>query len=150
MWIKRRQKLLENLHPSLKGKVDFQFAKYRNSYDRTGMEFRILYNKEVVFKIGNWEYLCGYYNCEEKDAHQKMNAKGLYDDYQLFEAFDILNSFPIEKILTHESELVRMFALLDKRVGKRTLTKINIENEHPVVQKIYKLRIDSDAIDGHK
>ena len=50
--------------------------------------------------------------------------------------------------MNSEDGLVRMFAILDRRVGKRTLIKLaaNVEKEPEWLQKFYRLRFDVESI----
>ena len=54
-------------------------------------------------------------------------------------------TMPIDDCLKSNEILLNIFALVDRRVGKRRL--MNLEEQmslkHPIVQYFYKLRIDS-------
>ena len=68
---------------------------------------------------------------------------GIFDQRCFYEAFNIFDNQSIEKSLASENLLVRIFAVLDRRVGKRTLKKIgeNIENEPETFRVFYEIRI---------
>lgn len=53
---------------------------------------------------------------------------------------------PIGESLKNQNPVYRMLAILDKRVGKRTLEKImiNYKNEPEWLQKIIEIRINSE------
>ena len=46
----------------------------------------------------------------------------------------------IDSLLEHNSPFMRMLAVLDKRCGKRRLKKIEIKEEHPLVERMYHFR----------
>lgn len=54
----------------------------------------------------------------------------------------------ITESLDDENAVVRMFAILDRRVGKRTLVKLasNIDSQPEWLQKFYRLRVDVEGI----
>lgn len=54
----------------------------------------------------------------------------------------------ITESLDDENAVVRMFAILDRRVGKRTLVKLasNIDSQPEWLQKFYWLRVDVEGI----
>lgn len=71
---------------------------------------------------------------------------GMFDQRCFYEAFNIFDNQSIEKSLTSENILVRIFAALDRRVGKRTLKKIgeNIENESETFRVFYEIRMNAE------
>lgn len=54
----------------------------------------------------------------------------------------------IQKSITDEDPLIRMFAILDRRVGKRTLRGIakTVPDQPEWLHKFYKLRLDAEGI----
>jgi hypothetical protein len=41
---------------------------------------------------------------------------------------------------------VQALAMFDRRVGKRRLAKMSVENEHPLVRKFYELRCQAEGL----
>lgn len=62
-------------------------------------------------------------------------------------AHDYLNQ-PIELSLTDENAIVRMFAILDRRVGKRRLKRLadKIDEEPEWLRQFYLIRLQSEGI----
>ena len=71
---------------------------------------------------------------------------GMFDQRCFYEAFNIFDNQSIDKSLASENLLVCIFAVLDRRVGKRTLKKIgeNIENEPEMFRMFYEIRMNGD------
>ena len=71
---------------------------------------------------------------------------GMFDQRCFYEAFHIFDNQSIEKSLVSENIIVRIFAVLDRRVGRRTLRKIgeNIENEPETFRMFYDIRMNAD------
>ncbi len=59
-----------------------------------------------------------------------------------------LYAWNIEKSLTSENLLVRIFAILDRRVGKRTLIKMqeNILDEPDTFREFYAIRVKAEEL----
>jgi hypothetical protein len=55
-------------------------------------------------------------------------------------------SLPISEALASTDEIVAGLALLDRRVGKRSIAKISPEDLHPFSRLLYKVRCDADGI----
>lgn len=62
-------------------------------------------------------------------------------------AHDYLNQ-PIERSLTEENAIVRMFAVLDRRVGKRRLAKLTerMNEELEWLKRLYLIRLEAEGI----
>ncbi|MBE6755755.1 MAG: hypothetical protein E7555_04810 [Ruminococcaceae bacterium] len=75
-----------------------------------------------------------------------INDREEYTDEEFCSALERYRGSDIQKSISSENPLVRMFAVLDRRVGKRTLDKIkeDIENQPEWLKKFYKLRISAE------
>ena len=73
---------------------------------------------------------------------------GVFDQrcfYQAFEEFDNQN---IDKNLSSDNLIVRIFAILDRRVGKRRLISMKsfIDEQPPVFQEFYAIRMHHEGL----
>ena len=91
------------------------------------------------------EYWKGYW-AEKKNT--SLEDRQEFDDVEFADALQQYREISIDKSLASANPIVRMFAILDRRVGKRTLEKITgIMNEQPEwLQFFYKLRMDAESI----
>lgn len=55
-------------------------------------------------------------------------------------------NLPIEDIVRSETPMIRAIGMLDARVGKRTLRKLDIDNENPLAQRLFRLRCESEGM----
>jgi hypothetical protein len=53
---------------------------------------------------------------------------------------------PAEQLIAAPDPLVRALAMLDRRVGKRRLSKVAFATEHRWVQQLHQLRCESEAV----
>ncbi len=92
--------------------------------------------------IGYWE---GFW---ETLNRYPIESRTEYTDNEFCDALEVYRNQPIEKSLYSDNPIVRMFAVLDRRVGKRTLAdlKENLQNQPEWLQLFYKLRIDAKNI----
>ena len=150
----------EFLAPSLQGRVTYFATSYSKCPDHEGRA-AIRIDGEEVFK-------CSYYEkmMIHSDKYHELEAQGLsrwecwmkafdeaekaggFDQKWFYRAFDIFSSQPIEESLKSEIPLVRIFAILDKRTGKRRLAAMaeDIKNAPPFIQVFYKLRCEAEGI----
>lgn len=73
---------------------------------------------------------------------------GVFEIYDITDAIRIYTQSPIDISLRHKNPIVRLFAILDYRVGKRTLIKLadTVEYQPKWLQFFYKLRLETENI----
>jgi hypothetical protein len=73
---------------------------------------------------------------------------GIVDSFDIPWAMKKYLNQDIAASLEDEDPLVRMFAILDRRVGKRTLKEIaeTVSNQPEWLQQFYRLRLDAEGI----
>ena len=148
MWSKVRKKLIEMLPNCLKGKIDFQMTAYRfgcRSIDKGHQlpTITILYNKEIVLRTyDNIDYIKEH--CS-KDYNKDMN----YDTGHFLNAFREYLSMKHKESRFIKDDYIRMFTLLDKRTGKRTLEVLIDDYKECKVdelRRIYEIRFKEDKV----
>ena len=93
-------------------------------------------------KMSIFEYWEGYWELLDE---YPMSVRTEYTDEEFCDALKEYRNTDIQKSIHSKNSIVRMFALFDKRVGKRTLKKIEEEmkKEPEWLQNIYCLRNDT-------
>lgn len=73
---------------------------------------------------------------------------GVFDQRSFYEAFSIFDNQSIEESLSSENMLVRIFAILDRRVGKRRLEKIRreIDGEEKTFREFFAIRAAAEGL----
>ncbi len=160
MWSKTRKAMYERLAPSLKGRIsyDFEYCRphYRTeppanpkchcifcSYNRF---FRIVIDKKEKIMIANSDV---YYKSENYPTEEEKRRKGLFEIKDVAEAMHLyLNVYSIEECLNWENPLTYLFAVMDRRVGKRTLIRIYQEKENKPkwIWRFLELRAEAEGI----
>lgn len=148
MWSKVRKKLIEMLPNCLKGKIDFQMTAYRFGWRSMDKGYQlptitILYNKEIVLRTyANIDFIKEH--CS-KDYNKDMN----YDTDHFLNAFREYLSMKHEESRFIKDDYMRMFTLLDKRNGKRTLEVLIDDYKECKVdelRRIYEIRFKEDKV----
>lgn len=77
-----------------------------------------------------------------------METRVEYSDEEFSGALKEYRNQSIEKSISSSNPIVRMFAILDRRIGKRALKnqKNNIEFQPEWLQQFYRLRIEAESI----
>lgn len=85
-------------------------------------------------------------NASDK-AEEMMINQGVFESYHLYGSFMKYNNLSIDEAINSENMIIRVFAMFDRRIGKRRLQEINFaKNTHPLVIKFYKIRCDAEGI----
>ena len=73
-----------------------------------------------------------------------MQARQEYTDNEFCKSLEIYRNQSIQDSIQSENPLVRMFAVLDRRVGKRSLGKLKetMEEQSEWLQQFYRLRLN--------
>ena len=159
-WSGIRKKLeSEYLAESLKGHISYFATSYSRSHDHEGRA-AIRYNCKEIIKgcyYHNWTKAASFPKDEkyerrisEEFAFMDDTAikLGVFDQICFYEAFKEFDNQSIEKSLCSENLLVRIFAVLDRRVGKRKLIsmKETIENEGDTFKEFFAIRMNAEGI----
>ena len=159
-WSGIRHKLeIEYLAPNLRGHIQYFATSYSKSPDHEGMA-AIRYNGKEIIKGNYWnQYMKAHLFPKDDTYDRRMRESfpfidntalelGVFDQrcfYQAFEEFDNQN---IDKSLPSDNLIVRIFAILDRRVGKRRLLSMRelMENQPSVFQEFYAIRMHHEGL----
>lgn len=161
-WSGTRKKLEEDyLCPALRGRVRYFATTYRESHDREGRA-AILVDGEEILKSNYFTYSrvlwarARDYRDEQglnwREAYLKADKTvlddGLFDQRDFYMAFQKFDNQSIESSLTDANPIVRVFALLDRRLGKRRLAALEetMEQELDWVRSFYRLRMEAEGM----
>ncbi len=102
--------------------------------------------KENNTPYGDTQYWRGFWELLNKIPAQERTE---YTDEEFCHALAEYRNGDIQKSILSPNPLVRMFAILDRRLGKRTLTKIKeeIAVQPHWLQQLYILRLSAEGID---
>ena len=154
----------DNICASLKGRIQYFQTNYRGAHDQTGRAAIRLDGKEIFqcdyFKSSE-KYYNAWHNIKEEQAietadqgyrerHEqaKLVSSNQVGTHYFYNSFYTYHNNSIEKSLASSDPVVRLFAILDKRVGKRRLEKLvsEVRKQPEWLQFFYKLRLEAEGI----
>ncbi len=153
-WSGTRKKLeADYLCPALRGRVRYFAATYRESHDQEGRA-AILVDGEEILKSNYFEYDGSFWNMyyrlgkDASEIRQIILNRGLFDQRIFYTAFQEFDNQSIEDSLTSQNPIVRIFALLDRRLGKRRLATLEetMEQELDWVRPFYLLHMEAEGL----
>ena len=157
-WSGLNKQLTECLCDSLRNRVTYFLTRYNevhNSYGRAAIR---LDGKELV--IFSWIDMykqdsdinehwkeTGIWDGDTLELKNKWEKEGILSDWDFLQAATDFLQMPIEEALISNNCLIRIFAILDRRVGKRTIKQIKDSEKYKTypewVQQFYELRFES-------
>ena len=168
-WSKAKKQLKSFICESLKDRIDFHIINYRKAHDQLGRAVITVDKKEVlnmctitsdialirkewdIRRDQNIEY--DVYDRKQNyeigvQAHTLIKAEGVFAQYDFFDSLEEYFKSSIEKSLISTDMVIKVLSLIDRRVGKRTLQKLNesIKSESDMIKYFYKLRCDAEGV----
>lgn len=172
----RRELENDYICESLKGRVQYFITHYRRAHDDYGRIAIRVDGKEVLRGNPFNYYVKGYvykervlkeemgvpsrkwtgketlYNEENEEVedivNEMMNNDGFFEIYHITDAIREYKNLDIKESINSPNPMVRMFAIMDRRMGKRTLINIisEVDNQPQWLQFFYKLRLESENL----
>lgn len=161
MWSKTKKALMDRMADSLKERVRYNFEVYSTNKFRYWTKMKVLYiyvDDELWFATNpeSWskhhEYLYKMTDDERAawpDSFKYASEYGLMDiDSMMRNIHWYLNDYSVKDCLESKNHILRMLAILDRRIGKRTIKQLvdNIDNEPEWLRKFIRLRAECEGI----
>lgn len=155
------RKKLENdyLAESLHGHIQYYATSYSRSPDHEGRAAIRFDGKEIIKGCywNNWSKADLFPKDEKYEKRIQMEFAyiddtalkiGVFDQRCFYHAFYEFDNQSIEESLNSENLIVRIFAVLDRRVGKRRLLKMkdNIFQEPETFQEFFAIRASAEGV----
>ena len=159
-WSGTRKKLEEDyLCPALRGRVRYFATTYSKCPDHEGRA-AILVDGVEVLRSSYYEFAPAYWKLQSelrqssdwleaaRRASRTVLEDGLFDQRDFYAAFQRFDNQSIEASLADENPIVRIFALLDRRLGKRRLAALKgtMEQELDWVRPFCLLRMEAEGL----
>jgi hypothetical protein len=155
-WSKLRSHLREFVAPSLRKRVDFHLITYRKLSELAN-EFLVTIDGEKVFSASTSRHLHAEYFVTRRsgllaqgDGPDPQKVEDSLTRREIHAPTDITSSirtyFDLDPqiALTSTDPILKALAIIDRRIGSRTLKSIELpENEHSLVKVFYALRMES-------
>lgn len=159
-WAKVRQMLeQEFLCDALKGRILYFTTRYHRAHDQAGRVCILVDDVEILNmplategKISEEVYKrkedTKSLRMRYDEVTEEFRKDGIFRPWDFGDAIDEFFKNSIDRSLVSNNLLVWMLAILDRRVGKRTLVKLKpTVNELPEwLRYFYKLRFDSEGL----
>lgn len=173
----RRELEEEFLCPALRGRVQYFVTRYHGAPDQEGrasirvdgqerlranpydpelryraLEHRLKQERAVPMREyvgrGGVDFLYDAENRAVEDEVTRLRqTDGVFGDWEFREAAEEFRNLPIDAALASENPLVRLLAVLDRRVGKRRFAALRerMDEEPEWLRYFYRLRLEAEG-----
>ena len=161
-WSKLRSRIKERVCPELRDRIDFHVTRYREA-TFNGIEAWVTCDGNKIFGAGNYHRSVPgnvEWRLRKKESMtvaeaemlrmeiiEMLNERELHDTGELVGAMRSFLDMPVSDALQSDDPFIKALAIIDRRVGNRTLAKLEIgASEHSLVKAFYELRCGSAHI----
>ena len=150
-WSGIRHKLeTEYLAKSLKGRIQYYCTSYSKSPDHNGRASIRFDGKEILRGCywNQWLLPPEEYKASELRMNEASLRIGAFSQHNFYHAFQEFDSQSIEDSLNSSNLLVRIFAILDRRVGKRRLLAMHpaVDPKDEIFHLFYTIRTNAEEL----
>lgn len=171
-WSKLKKQLEERVCESLRRRIAFHMTNYRSNIGHEPeTRLWITVDGEELYQVSKLEWLTNWYRLATEireinrcgnfrnpgqlegysrandDAESILKKRGLIEDYEFLMSLKDYLSLPVADALVSDNPVFQALAIIDSRVGKRRLAKLDIpEYAHPLVSQMYGLRCEAEGI----
>ena len=155
--------------PELRRRVDFHLTRYREAHDQVSRAWITIDGEQILdasFYVWMREYDAavtearrlypeeeppylamhiGYQiHTRTERATELLASRAVHEPSHLYRALREYPSMTVSDAIASPNPLIRALAMLDRRVGQRTLAKIKpSSDDHPLVRRFYELRVST-------
>ncbi|SRR6266567_4242924 len=144
-WSKLKSRVKDLMAPELRDRIDFHLTSYRASHDGADKVWITIDGKRVFdCKHYAYEWASGAaYNSGVQGDPVKsvLRDVGIHGPKDFGNAMRNYLGMSVDEALKSSDPLVQAFAIVDRRLGKRSLAKLDLSDcKHTLVNAFYELR----------
>lgn len=145
--------------PSLAGRVELRYTRYRGAHDQAGRGY-ITVDREEVWNMAYYTHVlehnkrirsrcdnpCYAPRSVQIQVDKELEEEGILSESDFLRSLYEYRNTSIEQSLASSSPLTRSLVMLDARFGKRRLATFDVSNENEMVRYFHALRCEAESI----
>ena len=145
-WSKLRKQVEDMFADSIKGRVQLHTTGYHKAHDEWGRHWITIDGREIANMPHFYEWRLRNYIDQPNLPNGFAGYMSLFAKGGLGLAMNLYLTMSINDILGSQNVLVRAIGMLDRRLGKRRLGDLELENAHPLVRLFHHVRCEAEGI----
>jgi hypothetical protein len=168
-WSQLKKRMEKTFADSVRGRFEVWVTSYRDAHDDAG-EAWITLDQQKIVTLSNLRFQIAHYETAQRlrkerdcldyrdptrvagyreawdDATKILHEAGTFDSHDLPRSMFAYLNLSIDNALKSDNPIIRAFAVLDRRCGKRRLCAFDVSNEHLLVSQLYRFRCLAEGI----
>lgn len=145
-WSQLRKRVEEMFADSVKGRIELRSTGYRHFHDGDGRYWITIDGEEIANMPHWWEWNLRNFVGQPNLPNDFADFVSLLAKGGLGPAMRLYLTLSIDDILQNDNVLVQALGIFDRRVGKRRLRALNVNDSHPLVRLFHCFRCEADGI----
>jgi len=147
-WSKLKSRVKSLITPELRGRIDFHLTSYRASHDGADKVWITIDGKRI-FSCQHYEHQWASFTAYRSglrghEVESVLREVQIHSPGDFGNAMRLYLTMPVRIALSSHDPLIQAFAIVDRRIGKRSLAKLDLSNcEHALVKAFFELRCES-------
>ena len=136
---------------SVRERITFGQTSYRKSHDQMGRGWIAIDGKEIL-NMPSLDFEIEVYHRSRaaqipyEEAQKELHALNLFSQWNLHGSLHEYLGLSMDEILVSENPIIRATGMLDARVGKRRLVKLDNADDHDLVRRLYLVRCAAEGV----
>jgi hypothetical protein len=145
-WSKLKARFKALICPELSDRIDLHLTSYRHSHDGADKVW-ITVDGHRVFDCKHYSYEAAEANAysiglRDQELKTRLRDQEVHSPAEFGSAIKLYPSLSIDEALASENPIIKAFAMVDRRLGKRKLAMLELSaSEHSLVKTFYSLRL---------
>jgi hypothetical protein len=150
-WNQIKKRIETMLVDPVRERLAFGVTSYRKCHDQMGRGWITIDGKEIL-NMPSLDFDIEVYHrgrvgqVSYEEAEQEVHALNLFSQRDLHRSLYEYLSLSMDEILGSDNPIIRATGMLDSRMGKRRLLKVDVADEHDLVRRFYLLRCAVESI----
>ncbi len=168
-WSQLKKRIESLFANSVKGRAELRTTRYHKAHDQMGRAWITSDGQEVInictfaYESELWRESsriregsgCTDYRIAENregyraaytEAELILREKAIFNRHAFHASLFSYLNLSIEQILSSPNPMIRAIGMLDRRVGKRRLSAMDMGNENPLVARLHQFRVEAEQI----
>ncbi len=150
-WNQIKKRIEAMMAGSVLERITFGITSYRKCHDQTGRGWIAIDGREIL-NMPSMDFEIEVYQRSKAgqipydETEQELHALNLFSQWDLHRSLHDYLGLSIDEILASENPIIRATGMLDARVGKRRLVKLDNAEEHDLVRRFYHMRCSAEGV----
>lgn len=154
-WSKLKSLVRDRICPELRKRIDFHLTSYRNSHDGADKVWITIDGRRVAefkhYDLERAESEAYSEGLTPSEVAKSLRDNGVFGPRDFGTSMREYLDLNAADALASSDPIVKAFAIVDRRVGRRSLAKLAVaDSDHALVRTFFEIRMSGTVAEGDK